>query len=187
MDVGAEEFLTQVEAIIGRFFRQNDAVPPPASARRSLATRLAQLVAVRGVPTAALPESEHAAMVARVLAGAEDPLLAEAARQLVKTCFYPERRDCRDSFREVTVDGVCRRQQRDRVRGRMSGAHCVDCPHWVSLGADEHAAYLAAEWVGDVAEFRAHPDLFLPEDFRALRCWLHAARRESGGAAPPTP
>ncbi len=98
------------------------------------------------------------------------------ARQLLKACLNPEFRQCRDSYREV-VDGVCRRQELARTRGRLSGAHCVDCPYWVALRPEQHAALLAREWLaGDLEEFAAHHEIFLPEDFRALRVflWRHA-------------
>jgi hypothetical protein len=126
-----------------------------------------------------MAEEECAPLVARVVAGVEgEALLAEAARQIVKACFYPEFKVCRDSFREVARDGACRRQQLERVRGRISGTHCVDCPHWVALEPAEHVRFVTAEWRGDPAGFTAHREIFLPEDFRALRRWLHAAARE---------
>ena len=40
-----------------------------------------------------------------------------------------------------------------------------------------HAAYLAREWRGDPSDLAAHRDIFLPEDFRALRRCLHALAR----------
>ena len=116
-------------------------------------------------------------LVARVIAGSDEPLLAEAARHLVKACFYPEFKVCRDSFREVTADGSCRRQELERVRGRVSGTHCVDCPHWVALEPEAHSEFLAREWRAQPALLMEHRDIFLPEDFRALRRWLHAAAR----------
>jgi hypothetical protein len=127
-----------------------------------------------------MSEEECAPLVARVVAGVEgDALLAEAARQLVKACFYPEFKVCRDSFREVARDGACRRQQLARVRGRISGTHCVDCPHWVALEPAEHVRFVTAEWRMDPADFTAHREVFLPEDFRELRRWLYAAARGS--------
>jgi hypothetical protein len=145
------------------------------------------LVRERGLPSPLRPgekgepggmaDGEVGPLVARVLGSASHPLLADAAKQLVKACFYPEFTVCRDSYREVTSEGACKRQQLKRVRGRTSGAHCIDCPYWVALQPAEHAALLEREWRGEVAEFRAHRDVFLPEDFRAFRAWLHAAAR----------
>ena len=119
--------------------------------------------------------------VAGVIEGLDDPVLADVARQLVKACFYPEFKVCRDSFREVARDGSCRRQERERVRGRISGTHCVDCPHWVALAPAEHAEFLAREWRSDPEMLAANRGMFLPEDFRALRLWLHAAARRATG------
>jgi len=78
---------------------------------------------------------------------------------------------------EVAKDGGCRRQELARVLGRVSGAHCVDCPHWVALETEAHEKYLIREWKSDPAEFVRHHAAFLPEDFRALRRWLHARAR----------
>jgi hypothetical protein len=152
-----------------------------------LAAQLGRLVVERGLPRplrdeecgapGGMSEQECAPLIARVLEGIDDAVLRDAARQLVKACFYPEFKVCRDSFREVKRDGACRRQELERVRGRISGTHCVDCPHWVALNPTQHAEYLTQEWRGDPQAFAAHRDVFLPEDFRALRRWLHAAAR----------
>lgn len=171
-----------------RYFAQNGRLPPPAEETASFAARLAGVVSERGVPRplaegdpgspGSLPEAECAPLVARVLGGATDPLLANAARQLVKACFHPEFTVCRDSFREVAGDGTCRRQELARVTGRVSGTHCVDCPYWVAFSADLHERFLTSEWRAGASEFARHREVFLPEDFRALRRWLHAESRK---------
>jgi hypothetical protein len=187
-----QEFECLVSAVLTRFFAQNGRAAPPATQLTRFAAGLHALIAERGLPRplnadelgkpGGMADEECAALVARAVAGLDasvvtDPLLADAARQLVKACFYPEFKICRDSFREVARDGACRRQQLERVRGRISGSHCVDCPHWIALEAEEHAAFLAREWIGDTVEFAVWRGIFLPEDFRALRRWLHAAAR----------
>lgn len=187
MKQGDEEFWRLVSAVVARFFAQNNRMPPAEAERTALAARLWALVAERGLPRplataergepGEMSDEECAPLVARVVGAAGDPLLATAARQLVKACFYPEFKTCRDSFREVAPDGSCRRQELDRVRGRVSGAHCVDCPHWVALTPEQHEKFLAREWRAGAAEFAAHRAVFLPEDFRALRQWLHARAR----------
>jgi hypothetical protein len=98
---------------------------------------------------------------------------------MVKACFYPEFKVCRDSFREVGRDGACRRQELARARTRVSGTHCVDCPHWVALDPLEHAEFLAREWHRDAHVLAANRGVFLPEDFRELRRWLWAAARQA--------
>ena len=184
----AEEFSRIVGAVLARFFAQNSRTPPTEAERVALGGRLWALVAERGWPRAleegergapgGMSEEECEPLVARVLNGASDELLAGAAKQLVKACFYPEFTVCRDSFREVAKDGGCRRQELARVRGRVSGAHCVDCPHWVALTPEAHGEFLAREWrVGGAAELAANRGVFLPEDFRALRRWLWARAR----------
>jgi hypothetical protein len=187
MDEVEKEFSLRVSAVLARFFAQNGHAPLSAAESRAFGARLWALVVERGLPRplgpdesgapGGMPEEECAPLVARALAGATDPLLANAAKQLVKTCFYPEFKVCRDSFREVAKDGGCRRQELQRVLGRVSGAHCVDCPHWIALEPGAHQNYLASEWKSDPAEFARHRDAFLPEDFRALRRWLHARAR----------
>lgn len=174
--------------ILARFFAQNGRAVPAVAECEAFAARLAAVVAERGLPrllapgecgvAGSLPDEVCAPLVARVVAGASEPLLADAARQLVKACFHPAFTECRDSFREVARDGTCRRQDLARVRGRVSGTHCVDCPHWVALTPAEHERFVADEWKAGATEFATHRDVYLPEDFRALRRWLQAAARE---------
>lgn len=184
----ASEFERIVTNLVTRWCAQAGHPTPGGAEVSRLATQLRALVAERGLPQplrdgesgapGGMSEEACAPLVGRVVAGIESqPVLAEVARQLVKACFYPEFRVCRDSFRELSRDGSCRRQELSRVRSRISGTHCVDCPHWVALAPEAHAAFVVAEWHGDPAGFAAHRDIFLPEDFRALRWWLHAASR----------
>lgn len=195
MDDGAEEFERLATAVLKRFLAQNGRSPLPDAEMAGVAARLWSLVAERGLPRplaahecgapGGLAEAECAPLVARALGAVSEPLLADAVRQLVKACLHPEFKTCRDSFREASPDGVCRRQQLARVRGRVSGTHCVDCPYWVELAPGEHAAFLAREWRSAPAgrengdEFQAHRAVFLPEDFRRLRRWLHARARQA--------
>src|SRR3954471_3742251 len=100
-----------VSAVVQRFFAQNSRVPPTSAELTRFATQLRTLVAERGLPRP-LRDDELGApggmsdeacppLVAGAVAGLDEPFLAEAARQLVKACFYPEFKVCRDSFREV--------------------------------------------------------------------------------------
>jgi hypothetical protein len=185
----AGEFEQLVGAIVTRLFAQASR-PPPAGQISLLSVQLAGLVAERGLPRplgadecgapGGMSDAETAPLIAQVIAGCDEPLLADLARQLVKACFYPEFKVCRDSFREVTRDGVCRRQQLERVRSRISGTHCVDCPHWIGLAPEAHRDYVRSEWHGSAEAFDAHRDVFLPEDFRELRRWLYQAARLKG-------
>jgi hypothetical protein len=185
----SEQFEDLVAEVLQRFLRQNGAPALSASETTGFVSRLGALIVERGLPPppippddrkpGELPEAEVTALAARVVGETSPPMLADAARQLVKACFYPEFRECRNSFRAATADGACRRQQLERALKRISGSHCVDCPHWQSLAPSAHARYLAAEWCGDVREFETHPAVFLPEDFRALRVWI---RQQARGA-----
>ncbi len=187
MDDAEREFSRLVGAVLARFFVQNGRAAPSDAESAAFGARLWALVAERGLPRALAPdepgapggmaEEECAPLVRRVTEGATDELLANAAKQLVKACFYPEFKVCRDSWREIATDGGCRRQELKRVRGRVSGTHCVDCPHWVALDPEAHRAMLAGEWRAGAAELERDCAVFVPGDFRALRRWLHARAR----------
>jgi hypothetical protein len=186
-----EPFLELVAEILRRFCAQNQRPVPSRIAARGYASRLWTLVEERGLPrplTAAeqgspgeLAEADCAALLARVCENApadEAKSLAAPLRQLLKACFHAEFKTCRDSFREVSADGICRRQQLTRVRERVSGSHCIDCPYWVSLSSEQHWRFLQREWQEAACdELIAHRAVFLPEDFRALRLWLYARAR----------
>lgn len=188
MDPSAVEFERRVVALVGRYCAQGGREVPTDVLRR-LAGQLLAAVRARGLPPplpagavgspGGMAEGDVASLVAQVSAGCDDPLVIEAARQLVKACFYPEFTICRDSYREVKRDGSCRRQELERVRSRLSGAHCVDCPYWVAQTPTGHAALLRAAWHGDPAAFEAHREVFLPEDFRAFALWRHEAMRQA--------
>ncbi len=181
------EFEGIVADIVRRFFRQNGEAPPADAEIGQLAARLAGLVADRGLPRplaageagapGGLPETEIAAMTARVAGETAAARTAEAAKQLVKALFYPDFTVCRDSYRETGKDGSCKRQEWTRVRGRVSGSHCVDCPHWTALAPEAHATLLRGAWCGPADGFDRERGGFLPEDFRALRRWRQAAQR----------
>lgn len=211
MTSAGHAFAQLTEAILTRYFRQNGQPSPPGAELADFAARLWALIAERGLPRPLAPaergtpgemsDTEVAPLLDRVLGDLPPPTraaLAGPGKQLVKACFYPEFKTCRDSFREVSPDGTCRRQELARARLRVSGAHCVDCPHWVALSPEQHVRFLARAWhpptsakppadsppPGGAAagrtgaeEFLAHRDVFLPEDFRALRRFLHALAR----------
>ena len=46
-------------------------------------------------------------------------------------------------------------------------------------GASSHAALLRQEWRTGPEALLAHEGIFLPEDFRALRRWLHGEARRA--------
>jgi len=181
------ELADLIGALLRRWFQQHGRPSPDPSIAVDLAARLRELIDERGLPPplpegecgapGGMPEAECSALVLRVAGTQAEPLLAEATRQLVKACFYPEFSNCRDSFRQVSPDGSCRRQELSRVRGRLSGSHCIDCPHWIRFGPGEHGEFLAAQWHDGAAAFLAHRDIFLPEDFRDLRRWLRTRAR----------
>ncbi len=187
MDEAQQEFSRLVGAVLVRFYAQNARIPPPGPELAAFGARLGAIVAERGLPRplaahergapGEMSDEKCAPLVAAALGGATDELLATAAKQLVKACFYPEFKTCRDSWCEVAADGACRRQELARVCGRVSGTHCVDCPHWVALTPAQNEKMLAKRWHARGAELVENRGVFLPEDFRALRRWLHARAR----------
>lgn len=181
------EWADLVGAVVRRWLQQHGRPSPDPAIVAGLATRLRELIDERGLPPAlpagecgapgGMSEAECSPLVLRVAGTQAEPLLVEAIRQLVKACFHPEFSNCRDSFRQVSPDGSCRRQDLSRVRSRLSGAHCIDCPHWIRFGPAEHADFLTAQWHEGATAFLAHRDIFLPEDFRDLRRWLWTRAR----------
>ena len=157
------EFEDVVAGLLERFQRQQGFPSADPTVLRAIAARLGALA------RAAVPAGDLAATAAQVAGPGADAGLAEAVTQLVKAVTYPRLDVCRESYRETAADGTCRRQLAAQARRRISGTHCVDCPHWLAFGADEHAAWLRAAWRSDPADFDAARGVFLPEDFRVLR------------------
>lgn len=189
-DATHAEFSRLVSTVLARFFAQNSQPPPPAADMEAFAARLWATVAGLGLPPPLAPaergepgemtDEELQPILACVLDGSESALFATAAKQLVKACFYPEFKTCRDSFRELDATGACRRQELARVRGRVSGSHCVDCPYWQTLTPAQHERFLARQWVAGPEAFTAEKAVWLPEDFRALRSFV---RRQAASPA----
>ncbi len=182
----AETFVQILQPVLRRFFAQTKRTALTPEILEAFAKRLWVLVEERGLPAPLAPSEqgepqemtteEVAPLIELLLVGltpTEREALATPARQLVKACFNAPFKTCRDSFREVSPDGSCRRQELKRACERVSGAHCVDCPYWTSLTPAQHAKFMAREWRGGGrAEFVRHQHVFLPEDFRALREFL---------------
>lgn len=188
MDESTAVFDRQVSTLLENYMRRNGCAPLGGLETGRVAERLRRLIALRGLPAplrenemgepGEMADAEVAPLVDELLhASARANDLAVPVRQLIKACFHPEFRRCRDSYREREPDGSCRRQQLKKARARVSGSHCVDCPYWTSLTREEHTRCLLRGWAGDPAEFHAHADVFLPEEFRTLRRWLHAQAR----------
>lgn len=150
-------------ALLDRFQRQQEGPRADPDLLRTVAARLGALA--RGGASAAEPGP----LALQIAGPGADPTLTDAVTQLVKAITYPRLDVCRESYRETGPDGSCRRQMPAPARRRISGTHCVDCPHWLAFGPAEHAAWLRAAWRSDPAGFDAARGVFLPEDFRALR------------------
>ena len=192
----AEAFRRLVPVILERFLWQNSLPIPPKSELAEVSLRLWEAVAERGLPPALAPgedgspgelqEVECAALIGRILSESSPAVREELAlpvRHLVKACFNPVFRNCRESYREPSPDGRCRRQDLSRARKRTSGSHCVDCPYWTSLRPGEHVQLLIRAWQPQaLALLAGHLDIFLPEDFRAFRGLVQDLRATAKGA-----
>ena len=164
------EFEGSVAAVVTRFLKQNGLAPAGEDELRALASALMTPVSER-VEEGELPEAFVKAGVARVLAvfSPPRPELANLAKQLIKGCHQPDQSSCCESYCEVDAHGRCRRQELAYDLARVSGAHCVDCPRWREWSPEAHAARLAGEWKDGAAAFAVRREVFVPEDFRALR------------------
>lgn len=186
----AFEFAKLISACLRRFLVQNEKPPLPETELAALAARFWGAVSREASPSSVAELEwretpvELVEQLAREVLGegmtpARGADLGVPVRQLLKACLQAEPVRCRESYREV-VGGHCRRQELARARARISGAHCVDCPHWVRLDPAKNTALLERAWVeGPVSGFQAHRDVFLPEDFRALRIWARRATLRS--------
>ena len=110
-------------------------------------------------------------------AGPLDERWEHPVRQIAKACFYSDRDDCCESYCETDKRGRCKRQTLEKGRERISGAHCVDCPHWTDSSPEEHAALLEQAWQPGPIAFADARDIFLPEDYRALRGFIRDLAR----------
>lgn len=170
------EFARSLAAVLQRALEQTGQPAATATEVEGVAAALA-LVGAEGGAAARrggfgpeLPDALVRSGVERLVAAApgRGPAFAALAKQLVKACFQPGPAQCRLSYRETDAAGRCRRQELAYARARISGAHCVDCPHW-SMGQAAHRAWLAGQWHDGAAALAAHEQVFLPEDFRTLR------------------
>jgi hypothetical protein len=182
-----------VARILERYRVQNGLPQAGENIGREIGRKLGALIHARGLPQCLRPDemgepgelsAEEVEPLVRAVVGEEKiDGLENAVRQLVKASFYPEFKKCRDSYREVEATGICRRQILAKVRTRVSGAHCVDCPYWTGLNETQHEALLGSAWVGDRREFEEHRELFLPNDFREFRRLI---RRCAGSFGSPS-
>ncbi len=165
------DFRRSVAAVVTRFLAQNGLASAGDDELRALADALRGPVAAGCLEKGELPEAAVKAGVARLLAvfSPPRPELANLAKQLLKACHQAAPARCRESYHEKDAAGRCRRQELAYDLARVSGAHCVDCPHWLGWSPEKHAEKLAASWKDGAAAFAGNRAVFLPEDFRVLR------------------
>lgn len=185
------QFVEAAGRVLARYCRQNEAAGVGARTILLISERLWEVVRSHALPPSLavadmgepkeMTSAEVASFIEVVLDGiAEREALSAPVGQMVKACFYPEFRKCRDSYREIDATGACRRQQLAKAKARVSGAHCVDCPYWMGLSPEQHRDCLVEAWRGDSAEFAGAQDVFLPEDFRTFRMTVRQEARSRG-------
>jgi hypothetical protein len=166
-----DDFRRSVAAVVTRFLAQNRLAPASEGDLRALADVLGEPVVDGRSAEGELPEAAVKAGVTRLLAVFSPlrPELANLAKQLLKGCHQAAPVRCRESYHETDAAGRCRRQELAYDLARVSGAHCVDCPHWLGWSPDEHAEKLSDAWQDGAVVFAENRGVFLPEDFRELR------------------
>ncbi len=176
-----------------RFFKQSDALPPSDAYITSLWKSLWSTVLAEGLPQ---PLAANEIGEARTLDDAylltlatgtlgrlprhrTEDILRTFCIQLLITLLSPEFKSCRQSYSHTDATGQCARQSPNHCRDRVSGSHCEDCPFFVALSKDQHRKLLGRNFGPDhQTVWTAHTDLFLPEDFRALRVFWHLHLRQ---------
>lgn len=107
-------------------------------------------------------------------------LVTPVIEQLLLTILLPEFKACRQSYLEKEPLGDCiPRQEAEYCRERISGSHCEDCPYFTALSAEKHRKLLERSWESETSDFSKQVDVFLPDDFRFLRVFLHLHRRRA--------
>lgn len=136
----------------------------------------------KGTPSALDPD-DVAELISEILDQMHYPEvrmdLALLSNQLVRAILLPEFKSCRLSYCEKNEAGLCERQNLKHSKKRVSGAHCVDCPLFVLTRPDKHPKVLRSQWADEgVTELETNMAVFLPEDYRQLRYFLHLQRRK---------
>lgn len=107
---------------------------------------------------------------------------ALVANQLLPLLVGVEPKTCCLAYCEKSPAGLQERQHKDHALGRISGAHCVDCPLFVLTQSEKHPRVLKAQWDSEKQEeLESSIDVFIPEEFRQLRLFLHLHRRRPKG------
>lgn len=173
------EFARRVTAVVARGLRQTGQAPLGPGEAENLVAVLRALGEEGGwaarfaddrdeMSAAQVAEGVRRLTEALPLRGGE---FAGVAKQVLKGCFQPAPAVCRDSYRECDAAGRCRRQEHAYDLARLSGTHCVDCPYWEMFAKVDHITWLAPQWHAGAADLNVAAEVYVPEDFRELRCW----------------
>ena len=176
-----------------RFFAQQSILPPSDAYLTGLWQNLWSTTLAEGLPTPlasneigeprTLADSYLLSLAEKTLGGLprhrSEDLLRTLCIQILVALLSPEFRACRQNFQSKDSVGQCVRHSADHCRDRVSGSHCEDCPFYVALSRDQHRKLLGQSFgPSQQAAWNAHADIFLPEDFRALRIFWHLHLRQ---------
>jgi len=180
------------QEITKRFFAQQDTLPPSPAYVSGLWEALWLVALAEGVP-APLESNQvgepktlddnYLFNLANTALGKlprhrADDLLRTLCVRILIALLSPEFKACRQSYQQASAAGQCSRQDAAECRDRVSGSHCEDCPFFVALSREQHRRLLARAFGASAQTFHDHVDLFLPEDFRALRIFWHLHIRQ---------
>ncbi len=174
--------------------------PLPALHRRDMLREIWDASVRVGRPLKANPDEpqEHLDLSARLSDAMEEAMEKAAVpirllkrpqqfvvfSQFMRSLCHPEVRNCTLSFRKADSLGKCERQNLGVCKSRLSGSHCEECPLFLTLTPDNHLKTLLRAWIDpDTETLGRFQGVFLPEDYRDLRCFLHLHARFGGPSA----
>ncbi len=181
--------------LVKRYYAQLSVIPPGDAYLRSLSEGLWETALQEGPPVPladneigeprTLEDSYLLALAEKTMVRLPrhrtDDLLRAFCIQILVALLSPEFKACRQSYQagDAANAGACARQSLENCRDRVSGSHCEDCPFFVALSKDQHRKLLGRSFgAAGQPVWSANTDLFLPEDFRALRIFWHLHIRQ---------
>lgn len=119
--------------------------------------------------------------------------IAHMGKYFLAAMVQPEFSNCRLSYCKANEEGKYPRQDLAYCKKRISGSHCVDCPLFIQTEPENHPQILQMQWKAmDDSDLHDNLGVFIPEDFRQFRYFLHLYRRSveiepEAGAEETTP
>ena len=194
----AEAFAALVKPIVERFCGQNNLPQLDAETLAKFSTALWDIAHETGIsaplaegekgePKGLEPEEKTELMTElldRVEPEEAQFEIAFMGKYFLAAMVQPEFANCRLSYCKANEEGEYRRQDLEYCKKRISGSHCVDCPLFIQTEPEKHPQILQVQWKAvDDSVLHNNLAVFIPEDFRQFRYFLHLYRRWAGGGA----